>query len=114
MKAHASPKPKGYRPKILVTTGSDENHVLLKVHDNGTGIPKDIIKKIFEPLFTTKPTRKGNTGMGLSLSYDIITQRHQGQIDVTSKEGDFSEFTIKLPKSTAKVDSNSKPKAKSK
>jgi signal transduction histidine kinase len=65
------------------------------VKDNGNGIPKKILGKIFQPFFTTKPTGQG-TGLGLSLSYDII-KAHGGEIKVESKEGEGSEFIIMLP-----------------
>jgi len=67
------------------------------VRDNGAGIPPDNRDKIFQPFFTTKPTGEG-TGLGLSISYDIIVQEHGGVIDVHSQEGEFSEFTIRLPR----------------
>jgi two-component system NtrC family sensor kinase len=101
----------GYAPKIrveirsvastqlpLANSGSgirDPEWVRIVVSDNGAGIPETIRAKIFQPFFTTKPTGQG-TGLGLSLSYDII-KAHQGSINVTSKEGEFTEFTIQLP-----------------
>jgi len=71
---------------------------LLKIviTDNGTGIPDDLKSKIFQPFFTTKPTGQG-TGLGLSLSYDIITKGHNGEIEVNSQEGEGTTFIIKLP-----------------
>jgi len=68
----------------------------LKVKDNGTGIPDAIKDKIMQPFFTTKPTGEG-TGLGLSLTYDMVVKGHGGRIDVTTKEGEFTEFIIKLP-----------------
>ena len=68
----------------------------ITVHDNGAGIPDEVRSKIFQPFFTTKPTGSG-TGLGLSLSYDIITKGHGGTISVSSEEGQFSEFRITLP-----------------
>jgi signal transduction histidine kinase len=70
--------------------------VEVKVSDNGNGIPQNIVDKIFQPFFTTKPTGQG-TGLGLSLTYDIITKEHNGTITVESKEGEGTEFTIHLP-----------------
>ena len=67
----------------------------IRVTDNGNGIPQKIVDKIFQPFFTTKPTGQG-TGLGLSLSYDII-KAHGGQIKVETKEGEGSEFIIQLP-----------------
>ena len=65
--------------------------------DNGVGIPPEIKDKLFQPFFTTKPTGEG-TGLGLSISYDIVTQEHGGTIEVDSKVGDFTEFTVRLPR----------------
>jgi len=84
-----------YEPTVSVTTKKTDNHVIITVSDNGNGIPKNIVDKIFQPFFTTKPTGSG-TGLGLSLSYDII-KAHGGEIKVESKEGEGSEFIIQLP-----------------
>ena len=69
--------------------------VEIKITDNGTGIPKNVIDKIFQPFFTTKPTGQG-TGLGLSLAYDIITKQHNGSIKAESKEGEGTSFIIEL------------------
>jgi signal transduction histidine kinase len=95
-KANADPS---YNPTIRVTTklvekGKKWVHIVIR--DNGNGIPEDIRDKIFQPFFTTKPTGKG-TGLGLSLSYDIITQGHGGQLNLDSKEGEYTEFTLIIP-----------------
>jgi signal transduction histidine kinase len=66
------------------------------VKDNGDGIPANVINKIFQPFFTTKPTGEG-TGLGLSLSYDIITKGHNGSLEVDTTEGVGTEFIIKIP-----------------
>jgi signal transduction histidine kinase len=79
-----------------VSTIKEDNQVLIAVKDNGNGIPEDILDKIFQPFFTTKPTGKG-TGLGLSMSYDIITKGHSGALKVESREGIGSEFIIKIP-----------------
>jgi signal transduction histidine kinase len=68
----------------------------LHIKDNGIGIPPEIINKIFQPFYTTKPPGKG-TGLGLSLSYDIITKEHRGDLTVDSRINEFTEFTISLP-----------------
>ncbi len=68
----------------------------VSVKDNGTGISSKILDKIYQPFFTTKPTGQG-TGLGLSLSYDIITKGHGGELKVETKEGAWTEFTIVLP-----------------
>ena len=89
----------GYEPVISVSTKKvndkpDSYRVEIMVRDNGNGIPQNIVAKIFQPFFTTKPTGEG-TGLGLSLSYDII-KAHGGEINVETKEGEFSEFIITL------------------
>lgn len=84
----------GYEPTLLVATKRSGNKVTLQITDNGNGIPQNIIDKIFQPFFTTKPTGQG-TGLGLSLSYDIVTKGHRGELKVeTSSEG--STFVIVL------------------
>ena len=84
-----------YKPLVSIQTKKINDKVEIKVEDNGNGIPKNIIHKIFQPFFTTKPTGEG-TGLGLSLSYDII-KAHGGEIKVDTKEGEGSEFIIQLP-----------------
>jgi signal transduction histidine kinase len=88
--------PTGYEPTVTLTTINLGDQLEIRVADNGNGIPKKIIDKIFQPFFTTKPTGKG-TGLGLSLSYDIITQGHSGDLQVDTKEGEGTEFIIRLP-----------------
>jgi signal transduction histidine kinase/ligand-binding sensor domain-containing protein len=85
-----------YKPVVEVSTSRQNGSVIVKVKDNGTGIPDAVKDKIMQPFFTTKPTGEG-TGLGLSLSYDIVVKGHGGQIDVVSKEGNGSEFIIKFP-----------------
>ena len=89
-------KPNHYKPSVIVSTKNDGNKIFITVSDNGTGIPQKIINKIFQPFFTTKPTGEG-TGLGLSMSYDIISKSHGGEIKVETKEGEGSEFIIQLP-----------------
>jgi signal transduction histidine kinase len=84
-----------YEPFVSVTTRHLDNMIEISVRDNGTGIPAKIMDKIFQPFFTTKPTGQG-TGLGLSLSYDII-KSHGAELKVESKEGEGSEFIIQLP-----------------
>jgi len=90
-------KRNGYDPLLEVTTKNHQDWVEIRVRDNGKGIPAEIIDKVFNPFFTTKPTGKG-TGLGLSLSYDIVVQEHRGEIKVKSVEGEYAEFTILIPK----------------
>jgi signal transduction histidine kinase len=85
-----------FDPVVTVFTKKENESVILKVQDNGNGIPQNIIDKIFQPFFTTKPTGQG-TGLGLSLTYDIITKEHNGTITVESREGEGTEFVIHLP-----------------
>ena len=85
-----------YRPEVCVQTRLCGTAVQVQVRDNGTGIPAALREKIFQPFFTTKPTGEG-TGLGLSLSYDIITKGHGGTLTVESQEGEFTLFTITLP-----------------
>jgi PAS domain S-box-containing protein len=81
---------------IKIKTDNDDSFVFITVEDNGNGIPESIIEKIFQPFFTTKQIGKG-TGQGLALSYDIIVNKHNGDIKVESKKGSGTKFTIKLP-----------------
>ena len=87
-----------YSPTVRVTTKGCPDHVEISVWDNGNGIAKKNLDKLFHPFFTTKPTGSGNIGLGLYISYDIIVSEHGGDLRVTSKEGEFTEFTIKLPR----------------
>jgi len=86
----------GYEPTVVVSTKKQNGNVTISVRDNGTGIPQKVLDKIFQPFFTTKPTGQG-TGLGLSLSYDITTKGHGGDLKVETKEGEFTQFTIILP-----------------
>jgi len=85
-----------YKPVVKLTTAVKGKSLLITVEDNGSGVPDDIKDKILQPFFTTKPTGEG-TGLGLSLSYDIVAKGHGGKIDVESKEGEGSKFIITLP-----------------
>ncbi len=86
----------GYKPTLEMTTALKDGLVEIKVKDNGTGIPEHVKDKIMQPFYTTKPTGEG-TGLGLSMSYDIIVKGHSGKIDVNTNEGEFTEFIIQLP-----------------
>jgi two-component system NtrC family sensor kinase len=88
----------GFEPIISVTTTNLGDKVEIRIRDNGTGIPKDVKEKIFNPFFTTKPTGEG-TGLGLSMSHDIVVKQHGGSIDVETEPGLFTEFRIVLPRS---------------
>ena len=85
----------GYEPTVTVSTKKINGKVEIRVKDNGNGIPQKVLDKIFQPFFTTKPTGQG-TGLGLSLSYDIITKGHGGELKVETKEGAGTTFIIAL------------------
>ncbi|MGA9293691.1 MAG: tetratricopeptide repeat-containing sensor histidine kinase [Ignavibacteriaceae bacterium] len=85
-----------FEPKLKVSTKNLNGKVEIRIGDNGNGIPKDIVDKIFQPFFTTKPTGEG-TGLGLSLSYDIVTKVHGGELKVETKEGNGTTFIIQIP-----------------
>ena len=86
----------GYIPTVTVITRQVQDQVEIRVYDNGMGIPEAMRQKIFQPFFTTKPSGEG-TGLGLSLSYDIVTQGHGGTLTVNSQDGKYTEFLISLP-----------------
>jgi len=86
----------GFEPIVSISTKKVGNKVEIKVSDNGNGIPQSALGKIFQPFFTTKPTGEG-TGLGLSMSYDIITISHNGELQVETNEGAGTVFTILLP-----------------
>ncbi len=85
-----------YKQEVSVSTSTENGQVVIRVKDNGVGIPDVIKEKIMQPFFTTKPTGEG-TGLGLSLSYDMVVKGHGGNIQVNSVEGEGSEFIISLP-----------------
>ncbi len=85
-----------YQPTVTVSTQKIDDQILIKVQDNGNGIPESIRDKIFQPFFTTKPTGQG-TGLGLSLAYDIVTKGHGGTINLQSNTGKGTTFSIWLP-----------------
>jgi signal transduction histidine kinase len=82
--------------------------VEIRIRDNGTGIPPEIREKMFTPFFTTKPAGEG-TGLGLSLSHDIVVKQHAGSIEVESELGAFTEFRITLPRGAASIAAGAKP-----
>jgi len=89
-----------YEPTLTVLTKNLGESVEIRIHDNGTGIPPEVREKMFNPFFTTKPPGEG-TGLGLSLSYDIIVKQHAGSIEVDTQPGEFTEFRIILPRGAA-------------
>jgi signal transduction histidine kinase len=90
-------KSEEFLPTLSVSSHNLGEQVEVRIRDNGEGIPKKVLDKIFNPFFTTKPLGEG-TGLGLSISHDIIVQQHQGQIKVNTEAGHYTEFIITLPK----------------
>jgi signal transduction histidine kinase len=90
----------GYEPTLLASTKTIGNRIEIRIRDNGTGIPAEVREKMFNPFFTTKPAGEG-TGLGLSMSHDIVVKQHGGSIDVVSEPGSFTEFIITLPRNAA-------------
>ena len=90
----------GYEPALVATTRSLGDHVEIRIRDNGGGIPPEVKEKMFNPFFTTKPPGEG-TGLGLSLSYDIIVKQHAGSIEVDTRPGEFTEFRVILPRNSS-------------
>jgi len=90
----------GFEPTLSATTKSLGNRVEIRIRDNGTGIPVEVKEKMFNPFFTTKPAGEG-TGLGLSMSHDIVVKQHGGNIDVDTEPGAFTEFIITLPRAAA-------------
>jgi len=86
-----------FEPVLSAATKNLGNHIEIRIRDNGTGIPPEVKDKIFNPFFTTKPSGEG-TGLGLSMSHDIIVKQHGGSIDVETEPGLFTEFKIVLPR----------------
>jgi len=88
-----------FEPVLSVATKNIGNHIEIRIRDNGTGIPSEVKQKIFNPFFTTKPAGEG-TGLGLSMSHDIVVKQHGGRIEVDTQLGQFTEFTIVLPRTS--------------
>jgi len=89
-----------FMPTITISSEQNENYVILKIKDNGNGIPERLQAKIFEPFFTTKPAGQG-TGLGLPICYDIVVKEHGGKLEINSQLGEFTEFIIMLPKNVS-------------
>ncbi len=90
----------GYEPTVIAATRNLGDSIEIRIRDNGTGISPEVKDKMFDPFFTTKPAGEG-TGLGLSLSYDIVVKQHRGSIEVETKPGEFTEFRIILPRTAA-------------
>jgi len=91
-----------FEPVLIAATKNRGKTVEIRIRDNGTGIPPEVREKMFNPFFTTKPAGEG-TGLGLSMSHDIIVKQHGGRIDVETEAGQFTEFTILLPRAGASL-----------
>jgi len=89
-----------YEPVVTATTRDRGDSIEIRIRDNGTGIPDEVKAKMFNPFFTTKPAGEG-TGLGLSMSHDIVVKQHGGRIDVATEPGRFTEFTILLPRKSS-------------
>jgi signal transduction histidine kinase len=89
-------------PKLAAATKDLGDRVQISIRDNGTGIPPEVRDKIFNPFFTTKPAGEG-TGLGLSLSHDIVVKQHSGSIEIDTQPGEFTEFKITIPRSAASL-----------
>lgn len=87
----------GYEPTLHIRTEIEGSGISIRIWDNGAGIPSEVQDQIFQPFFTTKPSGKGNAGLGLSISRDIIVNKHNGNLEVSSRSGEFTEFRIFLP-----------------
>jgi signal transduction histidine kinase len=92
-----------FEPIVTATTRDRGDIIEIRIRDNGTGIPDDVKAKMFNPFFTTKPAGEG-TGLGLSMSHDIVVKQHGGTIDVATESGQFTEFTILLPRKSGFAD----------
>jgi signal transduction histidine kinase len=89
-----------YEPTLAAATKNLGDSVEIRIRDSGTGIPPEVKEKMFNPFFTTKPAGEG-TGLGLSLSYDIVVKQHGGSIEVDTQPGEFTEFKVILPRTAA-------------
>jgi signal transduction histidine kinase len=94
-----------YEPVLTASTRNLGDSVEIRIRDNGTGIPPEVKEKMFNPFFTTKPAGEG-TGLGLSLSHDIVVKQHAGTIEVETEPGSFTEFRIVLPRGAASLGSS--------
>jgi signal transduction histidine kinase len=98
----------GFEPIVTASTKNLGNTVEIRIRDNGAGIPAQVQEKMFNPFFTTKPAGEG-TGLGLSMTHDIVVKQHGGRIEVKTEPGQFTEFTIVLPR-TSNQNNNRGPK----
>jgi signal transduction histidine kinase len=99
-KRNAEGSGNGYKPTLMAATKDLGDSVEIRIRDNGTGMSPEVKEKIFNPFFTTKPAGEG-TGLGLSLSHDIVVKQHGGSIEVDTRPGEFTEFRVILPRAGA-------------
>jgi signal transduction histidine kinase len=99
----------GFEPRLRAATRNLGDRIEVRIRDNGAGIPLAIREKIFNPFFTTKPAGEG-TGLGLSMSHDIVVKQHAGTIDLVTEPGAFTEFIITLPRTTSAKATVGEPK----
>ncbi|MEG3937076.1 amino acid permease [Microcoleus sp. S36b_A3] len=92
----------GFSPVLDVKTRNLDGRIEIRIRDNGQGITPEVLDKIFNPFFTTKPPAEG-TGLGLSISHDVVVQQHRGELKVETEVGNYTEFIITLPKKTAEI-----------
>jgi signal transduction histidine kinase len=90
-----------FAPRLTVSTKDLEDRALVRIRDNGTGVARSILGKVYDPFFTTKPPGEG-TGLGLSISHDIVVGAHRGTMTLDSVEGEWTEVSIELPKRTVR------------
>ena len=90
----------GYEPSLAAATKNLGDRVEIRIRDSGSGIPPEVKEKMFNPFFTTKPPGEG-TGLGLSLSHDVVVKQHAGSIEVDTRPGEFTEFKVILPRMAA-------------
>jgi signal transduction histidine kinase len=100
IKRKGQTKGDGYEPTLTAATKNLGDRVEIRIRDNGTGIPPEVKEKMFNPFFTTKPAGEG-TGLGLSLSHDIIVKQHAGSMEVDTQPGEFTEFRVVLSRTAA-------------
>ena len=99
---------KSFQPSVWVSTRDRGDQVEILVKDNGEGIPAKHIEDVFKPFYTTKHGSRGNAGLGLSITYDIVVEEHGGALNVESEEGKYTIFTVMIPRKTS-ADSQDTP-----
>ena len=101
MKRKEEAKEGSYEPTLTAETRNLGDHVEIRIRDNGSGIAADVKGKMFDPFFTTKPAGEG-TGLGFSISHDIIVKQHGGSIEIDTQPGEFAEIRVILPRTSSR------------